>query len=125
MRNLRNVIWGVLAARDQKDSATVVTRREAIQRSAALGLLGASSLTLSNRAFAGLSATGARNDNEEGSTVAKPLTPPAHGSIPVAFLVSEGAVMIDFAGPWEVFLDAVIPGRSDARDNRRRRRFRN
>jgi hypothetical protein len=40
MRNLRNVIWGVLAARDQKDSATVVTRREAIQRSAALGLLG-------------------------------------------------------------------------------------
>ena len=28
------------------------------------------------------------------------------GSIPVAFLVSEGAVIIDFCGPWEVFQDA-------------------
>src|SRR5262249_51826596 len=30
-----------------------------------------------------------------------PLKPPA-GPIPVAFLISEGAVVIDFAGPWEV-----------------------
>jgi putative intracellular protease/amidase/YHS domain-containing protein len=34
-----------------------------------------------------------------------PLVPPAKGSIPVAFVVSEGAVVIDFAGPWEVFQD--------------------
>ena len=32
-----------------------------------------------------------------------PLTPPADSSIPVAFLLSEGAVVIDFTGPWEVF----------------------
>jgi putative intracellular protease/amidase/YHS domain-containing protein len=32
-----------------------------------------------------------------------PLTPPADSSIPVAFLLSEGAVVIDFCGPWEVF----------------------
>ena len=35
-----------------------------------------------------------------------PLVPPATGPIPVAFVVSEGAVVIDFAGPWEVFQDA-------------------
>lgn len=44
----------------------------------------------------------------------KPLVPPAHGSIPVAFVISEGAVIIDFSGPWEVFQDAYIPGRQDA-----------
>ena len=31
------------------------------------------------------------------------LTPPAKGSIDVAFLISEGATVIDFTGPWEVF----------------------
>ena len=41
------------------------------------------------------------------------LKPPVQGSIPVAFLVSEGAVMIDFSGPWEVFQDVMIPGRAD------------
>ncbi len=38
-----------------------------------------------------------------------PLTPPADGSIPVAFLLSEGAVVIDFCGPWEVFLRVPKP----------------
>ncbi|HEY2101611.1 MAG TPA: DJ-1/PfpI family protein [Chthoniobacterales bacterium] len=42
-----------------------------------------------------------------------PLTPPAQGSIPVAFLISDGAVIIDFCGPWEVFRDVNIPGRRD------------
>jgi transcriptional regulator GlxA family with amidase domain/YHS domain-containing protein len=42
-----------------------------------------------------------------------PLAPPAHGSIPVAFLVSNGAVVIDFCGPWEVFQDVAVPGRDD------------
>jgi transcriptional regulator GlxA family with amidase domain len=44
---------------------------------------------------------------------ASPLKPPAKGSIPVAFLLSEGAVVIDFTGPWEVFQDAVVAGRDD------------
>ena len=38
-----------------------------------------------------------------------PLTPPADASIPVAFLLSEGAVVIDFCGPWEVFLRVPKP----------------
>src|SRR5436305_854694 len=44
---------------------------------------------------------------------ARMLKPPAHGTIPAAFLMSEGAVMIDFAGPWEAFREAMVPGRQD------------
>ncbi len=39
------------------------------------------------------------------------LTAP-HDGVPVAFLLSDGAVVIDFAGPWEVFQDAHVTGRS-------------
>src|SRR5579862_2692726 len=39
----------------------------------------------------------------------KPLTPPAAGTIPVAVAISEGAVVIDYSGPWEVFQDANRP----------------
>jgi putative intracellular protease/amidase/YHS domain-containing protein len=41
-----------------------------------------------------------------------PLQPPAEGSIPVAFLLSDNAVVIDFAGPWEVFSNVSVPGRA-------------
>jgi transcriptional regulator GlxA family with amidase domain len=41
------------------------------------------------------------------------LKPPAKDSIPVAFLISDGAVVIDFCGPWEVFRDVMVPGRND------------
>jgi transcriptional regulator GlxA family with amidase domain len=40
-----------------------------------------------------------------------PLRPPAQGPIDVAFLVSDGATVIDFTGPWEVFQDVGLPGR--------------
>src|SRR5213082_2342819 len=33
--------------------------------------------------------------------------------IPVTFVISEGAVIIDFCGPWEVFRDVNIPGLKD------------
>ncbi|MBV8154469.1 MAG: DJ-1/PfpI family protein, partial [Candidatus Eremiobacteraeota bacterium] len=45
-----------------------------------------------------------------------PLAPPA-GGVPVAFLLSEGAVLIDFAGPWEVFHDADVAGRTQSAFN--------
>ena len=38
------------------------------------------------------------------------LKPPAKGEIPVAFVISEHAVIIDFCGPWEVFRDVMVPG---------------
>src|ERR1041385_7688944 len=40
---------------------------------------------------------------------AHPIQPPDQGQIPVAFLISDGAVVIDFCGPWEVFQDVMLP----------------
>jgi transcriptional regulator GlxA family with amidase domain len=42
------------------------------------------------------------------------LKTPHAGKLKVAFVIAEGAVMIDFAGPWEVFQDVMVipPGRS-------------
>jgi transcriptional regulator GlxA family with amidase domain len=48
--------------------------------------------------------------------LAAALLAPAHGSIPVAFVISEGATMIDFAGPWEVFQDVHVEGRGPGMD---------
>jgi transcriptional regulator GlxA family with amidase domain len=48
------------------------------------------------------------------SATLNPLRPPAEGDIPVAFLISDGAVVIDFAGPWEVFEGVNVMGRSPA-----------
>lgn len=45
-----------------------------------------------------------------GSAAPAPLQAPHAGSIPVAFLLSADAVVIDFAGPWEVFSNVSIPG---------------
>jgi transcriptional regulator GlxA family with amidase domain/YHS domain-containing protein len=50
----------------------------------------------------------------EASTAESPLVPlamPPDG-VPVAFLLADGAVPIDFAGPWEVFMDARVVGRT-------------
>ncbi len=41
------------------------------------------------------------------------LVPPSRGSIPVAFVISNGATMIDFTGPWEVFQDVQVEGRDE------------
>jgi transcriptional regulator GlxA family with amidase domain len=37
------------------------------------------------------------------------LRPPDKDPIPVAFVISDGAVIIDFCGPWEVFRDVMLP----------------
>jgi putative intracellular protease/amidase/YHS domain-containing protein len=47
---------------------------------------------------------------------AAPLRAPATGRIPVAFVLTKGAVMIDFAGPWEVFQDTYVPSRGKMDD---------
>ena len=38
------------------------------------------------------------------------LTPPAQGTIKVAFCISRGSNVIDMAGPWEVFQDTMLDG---------------
>jgi putative intracellular protease/amidase/YHS domain-containing protein len=78
------------------------------------GLLAAIALTVLGQLFGSNPAkapSGAQGGQSAANT--NPLKPPAQGSIPVAFLISEGAVMIDFAGPWEVFQDVMVPGRAD------------
>jgi len=81
-----------------------MNRRELIQRSAALGLVAIGPLALPGAAAATFDAATKMN-------TLNPLTPPANTSIPVAFLISEGVVVIDFCGPWEVFQRVSIPGR--------------
>jgi putative intracellular protease/amidase/YHS domain-containing protein len=76
-------------------------RRELLKRSSAFGLLAAIPWG-SEEVLA-----------SSGSAESTPLNPP-QGSIPVAFVVSEGAVIIDFCGPWEVFQDVSVPGRDGA-----------
>ena len=81
-----------------------ISRRQLLQASAAFGCLSATPLSVAASHVASA-------DQSRSSAVTNPLKPPAEGPIPVAFLVSDGAVVIDFAGPWEVFQDVMIPGR--------------
>jgi len=90
-----------------------MNRRELLQRTAALGLVGAAPLLFPKVPVN--HAEGAQSENDGTSNVlgskVRPLKPPAQGSIPVAFVISEGAVVIDFCGPWEVFQDIYVPER--------------
>ena len=81
-------------------------RRELLKAGAAIGCMGVLPLSLV-RSFA-VDAQG--SEASRSSNPETPLKAPANGSIPVAFLLSKGAVVIDFTGPWEVFQDVMIGG---------------
>ncbi len=94
-------------------------RRELIHNSAAFGALAAIPAFL----LEGCLSSPAKTQQEESKrpdaappAVPNPLTPPRSGQIPVAFVISDGTVMIDFAGPWEVFQDVMIPSRGKTMD---------
>jgi transcriptional regulator GlxA family with amidase domain len=76
-------------------------RREFINQTTALGVVVASGSLLS----VSIEASSSK------------LTPPAKGKIPVAFAISEGVTVIDFAGPWEVFQDVMIRERGSNHDD--------
>lgn len=80
-----------------------MNRRDLFKKSAALGVTAAVP-------FSGLHALQASSALE--NDTAK-LNPPAEANIPVAFVISDGAVVIDFCGPWEVFQDVHIPERKN------------
>ena len=93
-----------------------LNRRELLKRAVEFGLIGAITLSVIGELSASsgpVEATSGPAGNKP-AVKANPLKPPAKGSISVAFLVSEDAVIIDFCGPWEVFQDVNIPGRQDA-----------
>jgi len=87
-----------------------MNRRELVQ---GMGLLGVIRTLPVRRTWADGSLGQAQEAAGGGMGKASPLQAPAQGSIPVAFVISEGAVVIDFCGPWEVFQDVYVPGRKD------------
>ena len=66
--------------------------------------------------FGAMVATGSLLSVDARPATVKKLTPPAKGKIPVAFTISEGVTVIDFAGPWEVFQDVMIRERGSNHD---------
>jgi len=96
------------------NAQTHIRNRRLLNPTAELGLLAAITLLVLGQ-LSGSNPAKAPSGNENGqpAVTTNPLKPPAQGSIPVAFLISEGAQMIDFAGPWEVFQDVMVPGRTD------------
>jgi transcriptional regulator GlxA family with amidase domain len=90
-------------------------RRGLLKAAAEFSLLGAIALLGLGQLSASSSPAKDPNapESNQSAVQTSPLKPPAQGSIPVAFLISEGAQVIDFTGPWEVFQDVMIPGRSD------------
>lgn len=93
-------------------------RREFLEKSAVLGAMAVVPSAALAR-LAGGSGTGAAASatGESAAAVSNPLQPPAKGTIPVAFLISDGAVVIDFAGPWEVFNNVMLPSRGPSMDD--------
>ena len=93
-------------------NARTINKIDLVYRVARFGFL----LALGVLALSALFATGApvKTDNHskpvEVTAETGSLKPPDKGQIPVAFLISDGAVVIDFCGPWEVFQDVMIPG---------------
>jgi putative intracellular protease/amidase/YHS domain-containing protein len=93
-------------------------RREFMGRSAALAAMAA----FPGRGFEKVKASTEPTELAQGTdaaaaATANPLQAPAKGKIPVAFVLSRGAVMIDFAGPWAVFGNVMIPSRGTTMDD--------
>ncbi|MGB2888766.1 MAG: DJ-1/PfpI family protein [Candidatus Acidiferrales bacterium] len=89
-----------------------MTRRELLRSSGAVGCAAAVPFALAgcrSAVWGAVQSTSAAGSVKPAG-VSNALKPPASGSIPVAFLVSEGAQVIDFTGPWEVFQDVMVPG---------------
>jgi len=85
-----------------------MNRRELLQKTTAFSFLSAIPV------FRGGAKSDRNLSSDQITQDANPLKPPASGSIPVAFVLSEGAVVIDFSGPWEVFESVNLPRRMDA-----------
>src|SRR5437764_6117892 len=81
-----------------KTSALAIKSREFLSLATNVGFLAA-------LLFFALTSAASANDSEgSNSNLLKPSPP-----IPVAFVISQGAVVIDFCGPWEVFRDVMLP----------------
>jgi putative intracellular protease/amidase/YHS domain-containing protein len=93
-------------------NARTINKIEFVYRIARFGFLVALGLLALRATFAAAApvATDTQSNPNTVATETASLKPPDKGQIPVAFLISDGAVVIDFCGPWEVFQDVMIPG---------------
>jgi putative intracellular protease/amidase/YHS domain-containing protein len=114
-RNLMIVVIAAtnLSSENRSMNARSITRDkiELVCQVARFGLLVALGL-LAVRALFATAAPVKSDDHSSRNEVTAETTslkPPDKGQIPVAFLISDGAVVIDFCGPWEVFQDVMIP----------------
>ena len=84
-----------------------MNRRDLLKHTAVFGLAaGIASLAGICRCAAGEAAgKDGGEDREQPGLKPNPLVLSAKGPIAVAFVISKGAVVIDFCGPWEVFQD--------------------
>src|SRR5438874_5813193 len=96
------------------NAQTNITNRRLLNPTAELGLLAAITLLVLGELLGSNPAKNpSASEGNQAVVTTNPLKPPAQGSIPVAFLISDGAQVIDFTGPWEVFQDVMVPGRAD------------
>ena len=96
------------------NAQTNITNRRLLNPTAELGLLAAITLLVLGELLGSNPAKNpSASEGNQAVVATNPLKPPAQGSIPVAFLISDGAQVIDFTGPWEVFQDVMVPGRAD------------
>src|SRR5207248_7975781 len=92
-----------------------INRKDLVNAAARSGLIAALALFVIGQLSANaasIETTGSSGVNKQAGK-ANSLKPPAQGQIPVAFVISDGAVIIDFCGPWEVFRDVNVPGLED------------
>src|SRR6266513_1852314 len=104
-----------LSAENRTMNPRTMNKIDAVYRVARFGFLLALGLLALSALFAtaGQVTTDERSNPNGVPTQATSLKPPDKGQIPVAFLISDGAVVIDFCGPWEVFQDTMVPSRQD------------
>jgi hypothetical protein len=87
-------------------------RREFLKSSAAIGF--AAAIPNASGWLGRISGPGKGKETATENPV-RPLKPPATGQIPIAFLLTEGAVLIDFAGRGG-FQDVMVPSRGASTD---------
>src|SRR5579863_2874126 len=87
-----------------------MNRRSLLKNSAALGFAAALPTLAAAKLLAGAGTGPIVGGKANPTATSNPLTPPAQGSIRIAFPISEGTQLIDFAGPWEIFDGVVKPG---------------
>jgi len=107
---LRAAHWGETSPSltTRRTEAAVYDRRKFLSKALAAGTAAVVSPIVAARAAAEESKT---SDGKGVVVSTSKLTAPSKGGIGVAVVVSEGATVIDFAGPWDVFGSVMIPER--------------